>query len=62
MAVLVGREAPDFTTAAVLGSGDIVDTFNFKEATKGRNALIFFYPLDCLISKIIKFLPISLYL
>ena len=46
MAVLVGREAPDFTTAAVLGSGDIVDNYNFKEAVQGRNALIFFYPLD----------------
>ena len=30
MAVLVGREAPDFTTAAVLGIGDIVDNYNFS--------------------------------
>lgn len=46
MAVLVGREAPDFTVPAVLGNGDIVDNYNFKEATKGKYALVFFYPLD----------------
>ncbi|MES9856740.1 MAG: peroxiredoxin C [Sedimenticola sp.] len=46
MGVLVGREAPDFTAPAVLGSGEIVDTFNFKEATNGKYAVIFFYPLD----------------
>ena len=46
MAVLVGKQAPDFTTAAVLGSGEIVDRYNFKEATKGKYAVVFFYPLD----------------
>jgi peroxiredoxin (alkyl hydroperoxide reductase subunit C) len=46
MSVLVGREAPDFTAAAVLGSGEIVDSFNLKEAIKGKPAVIFFYPLD----------------
>lgn len=46
MGVLVGRPAPDFTAPAVLGSGDIVDNFNFKEATKGKYAVVFFYPLD----------------
>jgi peroxiredoxin (alkyl hydroperoxide reductase subunit C) len=44
--VLVGQEAPDFTAAAVLGSGEIVDNFNFKEAIKGKYAVVFFYPLD----------------
>ena len=44
--VLVGQEAPDFTAAAVLGSGEIVDNYNFKEATKGKYAVVFFYPLD----------------
>ena len=44
--VLVGREAPDFTAAAVLGNGEIVDSFNLKEFTKGKAAVIFFYPLD----------------
>lgn len=46
MGVLVGREAPDFDAAAVLGNGEIVDNFNFKIATKGKNAVVFFYPLD----------------
>jgi len=44
--VLVGQEAPDFTASAVLGSGEIVDNFNFKEATQGKYAVVFFYPLD----------------
>ncbi len=46
MGVLVGREAPDFTAAAVLGNGEIVDTFNLKDTIKGKMAVIFFYPLD----------------
>ena len=46
MSVLVGRPAPDFTAAAVLGNGEIVGNFNFKEATQGKYAVLFFYPLD----------------
>ena len=46
MAVLVGRQAPDFTVPAVLADGSIVDQYNFKEATQGKYALVFFYPLD----------------
>lgn len=46
MGVLVSRKAPDFTAAAVLGNGEIVDSYNFAEATKGKEAVIFFYPLD----------------
>lgn len=46
MSVLVGRPAPDFTAAAVLGSGEIVDTFSLSEAIKGKKAVLFFYPLD----------------
>ncbi|MCL1146628.1 peroxiredoxin C [Shewanella marinintestina] len=46
MSVLVGRPAPDFTAAAVLGNGEIVDTFNLSEAIKGKTAVVFFYPLD----------------
>ncbi|MBD1576695.1 MULTISPECIES: peroxiredoxin [Vibrio] len=44
--VLVGRQAPDFTAAAVLGNGEIVDAFNFADFTKGKKAVVFFYPLD----------------
>ncbi len=46
MGVLVGREAPDFTTAAVLGNGEIIGDFNLKERIKGKMAVLFFYPLD----------------
>lgn len=46
MSVLVGRKAPDFTVAAVLGTGEIVDKFNLHEHIKGKYGLIFFYPLD----------------
>lgn len=46
MGVLVGRPAPDFTAAAVTGSGEIVDEFNLSEAIKGKKAVVFFYPLD----------------
>ncbi|WJG08181.1 peroxiredoxin C [Aliiglaciecola sp. LCG003] len=46
MSVLVGRPAPDFTAAAVLGSGEIVDSFTLSENIKGKKAVVFFYPLD----------------
>lgn len=46
MSVLVGRKAPDFTVAAVMGSGEIVDKFNLHEHLKGKYGLVFFYPLD----------------
>ncbi|NMH59519.1 peroxiredoxin [Alteromonas ponticola] len=46
MSVLVGRPAPDFTAAAVLGNGEIVDSFTLSEAIKGKKAVVFFYPLD----------------
>jgi peroxiredoxin 2/4 len=46
MGVLVGKKAPDFTAAAVLANGEIVDTYSFSSATKGKKAVVFFYPLD----------------
>jgi peroxiredoxin (alkyl hydroperoxide reductase subunit C) len=46
MTVLVTRQAPDFSVPAVLGNGEIVNKYHFKEETKGKYALIFFYPLD----------------
>lgn len=46
MGILVGRQAPDFTSPAVLGNGDIVDNYTLSEATKGKYAVVFFYPLD----------------
>lgn len=44
--VLVGQSAPEFTAPAVLADGKIVDAYDFKEATKNKYAVIFFYPLD----------------
>ncbi len=46
MTVLVGRQAPDFTAAAVLGNGTIVDKFRLADAINKKYGLIFFYPLD----------------
>ncbi|WP_035384193.1 peroxiredoxin [Ferriphaselus sp. R-1] len=45
MAVLVGKTAPDFTATAVLGNNEITD-ITFSEVTKGKYAVVFFYPLD----------------
>ena len=44
--VLVTRQAPDFTCAAVLGNGEIVNNFNFMKHINGKAAVLFFYPLD----------------
>lgn len=46
MGVLVGKPAPDFTAPAVLANGEIVEEFTFSEVTKGKKAVVFFYPLD----------------
>jgi peroxiredoxin (alkyl hydroperoxide reductase subunit C) len=46
MAVLVGKPAPSFTTAAVLGDNTITDNFNLANHIKGKYAIVFFYPLD----------------
>lgn len=44
--VLVTHEAPDFTAAAVLGDGTMVDNFNLKKHLDGKAAVLFFWPLD----------------
>ena len=46
MGVLVGKQAPDFIASAVLANGEIVDGYSFSSATKGKKAVVFFYPLD----------------
>lgn len=46
MAVLVGKQAPDFTTQAVLGSGEVVGDFSLSKTINGKYAVVFFYPLD----------------
>lgn len=44
--ILVGKKAPDFTAAAVLGNGEITNHFHLSEVLKNKYGLIFFYPLD----------------
>lgn len=46
MSVLVGKTAPDFTAAAVLGCGSIVDSYQFSKETAGKYVAVVFYPLD----------------
>ncbi len=36
--VLVTRQAPDFTAAAVLGNGEIVENFNLKKAPERQTS------------------------
>ena len=45
MAVLVSKQAPDFTAQAVMGNNEIRD-FTLSKEIKGKYAVIFFYPLD----------------
>ncbi len=46
MSVLVGKEAPDFTAQAVMPDSAIKADFNLKKETKGKYAVLFFWPLD----------------
>ncbi len=46
MTILVGKTAPDFTAAAVLGNGEITPNFNLHTAIKNKYGIVFFYPLD----------------
>jgi peroxiredoxin 2/4 len=46
MAVLVGKAAPDFTAVAVMGNNEMNESFNLASYIKGKEAVIFFYPLD----------------
>jgi len=45
MAVLVGKQAPDFKALAVYGNNEIKE-MTFSEQIKGKYAVLFFYPLD----------------
>lgn len=45
MSVLVGRQAPDFNTAAVLGDGTITENFKLSDL-RGKYTVLFFWPLD----------------
>jgi peroxiredoxin 2/4 len=45
-ATLIGRKAPDFSAAAVLGNGEIVENFSLSEHLDGAYGIVFFWPLD----------------
>lgn len=45
MSVLVGRPAPDFTAAAVMGDGTINEEFKLSDL-RGKHVVLFFWPLD----------------
>ena len=46
MSVLVGKTAPDFTAQAVMPDNTIEPAFNLKAQNKGKNIVLFFWPLD----------------
>ena len=46
MTLLVSQPVPDFTAAAVLADGKIVDNFNLYAEIHGHYGIIFFYPLN----------------
>jgi peroxiredoxin (alkyl hydroperoxide reductase subunit C) len=46
MTVLVGKKAPDFTAAAVMGNNEVNEKFNLTEYLGGKIGVLFFYPLD----------------
>ena len=45
-ATLIGRKAPDFTAAAVLADGGIVEDFTLSKHLAGGYGVLFFWPLD----------------
>lgn len=46
MSVLVGKKAPDFTTAAIMPNNEINEEFNLHNYLNGKIGVLFFYPLD----------------
>ncbi len=46
MAVLVGKQAPDFTAVAVMGDNSFDESFTLSTTIKDKYAVVFFYPLD----------------
>lgn len=46
MAVLVGKEAPDFNLTAVVDGGDMVENFTLSQYKGKKYVILFFYPKD----------------
>lgn len=45
MGVLVGQQAPEFETKAVINGSEVVDLYSLS-SLRGKYVLLFFYPLD----------------
>ncbi len=45
MAVLVGKQAPNFSASAVINGGEIVENFTLEQF-RGKYVVLFFYPKD----------------
>ncbi len=45
MSILVAKQAPDFTTAAVMPDGSINESFTLSDY-RGKKVVLFFWPLD----------------
>ncbi len=46
MAVLVGKKAPSFNSAAVIKGGEIVNDFSLEQFIGKKYVILFFYPAD----------------
>ena len=46
MSVLVGKQAPDFKSAAVVNGDEIVEDFSLEQYKGKKNVILFFYPKD----------------
>lgn len=46
MTTLIGKKAPEFTTAAVLPNGEIAPQFELHKEIQKKVGVLFFYPLD----------------
>jgi len=44
--ILIGQQAPNFTTEALLSNNTVIEHFNFYKYTQGHIAVLFFYPED----------------
>ncbi|AZP36387.1 putative peroxiredoxin [Candidatus Annandia adelgestsuga] len=44
--ILVSQSAPNFISSAILGNGKMTSNFNFREFTKNKTVVLFFWPMD----------------
>jgi peroxiredoxin (alkyl hydroperoxide reductase subunit C) len=46
MGLLIGKEAPDFTSEACTATGELVEHFTLHDQINRRYGILFFYPMD----------------